>query len=85
MAGGRRQSLPESVTQSSGNHKLIRRRPDCEPQEFSFSLSSEPPKEKKQEVNCLLKGLGERGGGRDPKQKPNQKEHGPEVRRQAGA
>ena len=48
-------------------------------------MSSEPLKEKKQEVSCLLKGLGERGGGRDPKQKPNQKEHGPEVRRQAGA
>ena len=81
-----RQSLPGSVTQSSGNHKLIRRRPDCEPQKFSFSLSSEPQKEMKQEVNCLLKGLRETGGGcRDPKQKPNQKGHGPEVGRQVGA
>lgn len=30
--GGSEQRLPVSVTQSSGNHNLIGREPDCEPQ-----------------------------------------------------
>lgn len=41
QAGGGGHSRLVAVTPSSGNHNLIRRKPDWEPQEFSLSLCSD--------------------------------------------
>lgn len=54
-AGGREQRLPVSMTQLSGNHDLIGREPDCEPQEI-FSLCPVTTKGKGTKSQLSLKG-----------------------------